>query len=797
MQRSRHLIRQPTVALLAALICTLAWANGCSHEAGPGGLEWSPTADSLLNDTTTRSVLLDSLRQRFRDADADTAALDAAIEYGAELRTSPGDRLVAEVRDHSRVLTYPWGEAEAEYRAARSAIRHHRLATADSLLRLTEELAAGRQGRRWDVMRIKTVFSRADLQRFARQADSAMLGFRKALAMATRVEDAFWMASGEAALGASFLMDMKFDSARVHCERCVAMAQQARDLDRETSCHNFLGEMYRLQERYDDALFHQQRALELTVRTGDRSREAEIQYSLAGIHQQKDDLARALDCYQRAIHLGRIMGMPQVVALSEMYTGDIHHGFAEYDTALTRYRSARSSARASSMAYAEGLCLIHSARTLVELGRANEGLTDARAAFAIGDSMDNDELRRNAHNCIGEMLVAVDRIEEAVIHFDSALSIGERTGTADERFYAQQMGGIARLQGRHTDAQRHGEEALRLCRMNDAGPLEFAQAAELLYRSYKELGDGNKAAAMLELKVAMLDSVYNARQLRKVSSLELKAQSERLLAERERERARQDLTIAEERNRRVMVTIIGAGVLLLAIALWSRLRYVRRTRDTILRTQQHLLESEKRREASEVRTRIARDVHDELGSEITRITLLVGESRRAQTDESGKARMEEIATLTREVGSSLSDIVWAVDPRFDSASALVAHAGHFAERMLANIALKSERRFQHTGADRVIDPATKRNLFLVLKEALNNALKYARAKQLTVVLETDEHGYRMLVEDDGIGFEPPQVRAGGNGLANMQVRSAQLGAELRITASPGQGCTVELHGSWK
>lgn len=783
--------------LLWPLFATGALLVACGGQHRAGGINWSTGTDSLLSDTVSRTILLDSLRQRFREAGSDTAALDAAVEYGAELRTPSGDRLVKEVREVSAARGYALGEAEAEYRLARIAVRQHRLQDADSLLSATEGIIGARTGRAWDIMRIKTTFSRADLARYARQADSALMGFRNALAMAQRTDDAYWTAAGEAAVGASFLMDMKFDSARVHCERCVAMAQQAKDLDRETSCHNFLGEMYRIQERFDEAVFHQQRALELATLTGDRSREAENLYSLGEIHRQKDDFARALDCYQRAIQGARAMNMPQVVTLSELMTGDIHQGFAENDTALSRYRAAQRSAKAAGMPYVEGLSLIHAARALEQLGRGPEGLADARAAFAIADSMDNDELRRNALNCIGEMLLASGAADSAVAHFDSSLALGRRIGTADERFYAQRMGDIAWAQGRSTEAERYGKDALRLGRANSAGPLEIAQAAELLFKAYRGNGDGMRAAEMLGLKTAMMDSVYNARQLRKVNALEMEAQGERLKAERDRERVQDELRLSSERGRRNLIAVISAALLLLAIGLWSRLRFVRRTRDTILRTQQQLVESEKRREASEVRTRIARDVHDELGSEITRITLLVGESRRAQTDAQGKARLDEIAMLTREVGSSLSDIVWAVDPKHDSTTALHAHAEHYADRMLANAPLTVEKRFIHSGGEQLIDPGTKRDLFLILKEALNNAIKYAQAKTIRIELLTDERTYRLLVEDDGVGFDAATVRAGGNGVTNMRSRSTALDARHNIRSSPGQGCTVSVQGEWK
>ncbi len=192
---------------------------------------------------------------------------------------------------------------------------------------------------------------------------------------------------------------------------------------------------------------------------------------------------------------------------------------------------------------------------------------------------------------------------------------------------------------------------------------------------------------------------------------------------------------------------------------------------------------------------LARDIHDEIGSELTKITLLGGLAKQRLAQSLGEATetVERIRGLSKGLGNTLSDVVWAVDPQHDSVQALVDHARDFCQRMLEGTSIKAILHFDHLGPDRPIDTITKRHIFLVLKEALNNALKHASAHTIEVRLETTVDGYRLLVKDDGIGYaKAPQ----GNGLGNLRERAQQLGATIDISSTPSAGTTVEMRGSF-
>lgn len=241
-------------------------------------------------------------------------------------------------------------------------------------------------------------------------------------------------------------------------------------------------------------------------------------------------------------------------------------------------------------------------------------------------------------------------------------------------------------------------------------------------------------------------------------------------------------------------------LMLVFIVLWLRDQYYR---DTLIQASEKLARAEielqravREQDAERMRSSIAREIHDELGMQLTKITMLIAEVRRQEHDPTVRttAYLDRIADLSRQANSSLNDILWAVDPEHDSIRDLVQHAKASTDRIIGNAHVRAEKHFAHNGPDRPIDPATKRSIFLLLKEALNNSLEYAGADNIQILLETDPEHFRIQVKDNGIGFEPEFSMTEGNGIRLMKARSAALGARFELIASKGKGCTVDIYG---
>jgi two-component sensor histidine kinase len=194
---------------------------------------------------------------------------------------------------------------------------------------------------------------------------------------------------------------------------------------------------------------------------------------------------------------------------------------------------------------------------------------------------------------------------------------------------------------------------------------------------------------------------------------------------------------------------------------------------------QHLLAVER------LRTRIATDLHDDIGSSLTQISLL---SEVGQRDVSRNV-LAEIAQISRDLAREMADIVWAVSPRHDRFEALAHRMRGFAEDALPD----GELTFDATGlpGDLSVPIEYRRPVFLVFKEAVNNVARHSGATHLTVRLAVNHGHLRMTVEDNGIGFDPAES-ADGEGLNSIRRRVKNLGGNAEWETAPGQGTKFRL-----
>ncbi len=272
--------------------------------------------------------------------------------------------------------------------------------------------------------------------------------------------------------------------------------------------------------------------------------------------------------------------------------------------------------------------------------------------------------------------------------------------------------------------------------------------------------------------------------------------------ERETDKALAEADLHKEQLRKWAAIAIGALALVLAIVWYRSYRAKSKAAEALLakneeiqRTQSQLIASEKAREAEEVRTRIARDIHDEIGATLTKIALLSGVSSQRTNDpaEAGKA-FARISEHAKHVSRALSDVVWAVDPQRDTHQGMLDHVRDLSQRLLGDNGIRFELDLHAQQPQGNMEPALKRDLHLVLNECFNNILKYAHAKLVRVKMDLRSNAFELRVDDDGIGFDPAHVPDRGNGLRNMPLRIAQHGGQLTITSAPGRGTVLHAHG---
>ena len=273
-----------------------------------------------------------------------------------------------------------------------------------------------------------------------------------------------------------------------------------------------------------------------------------------------------------------------------------------------------------------------------------------------------------------------------------------------------------------------------------------------------------------------------------------------VLHEQERELAAAEL-LARGRSRQLAWAIGGASLVIALLLAWALLqksrssRRLRRANEDLRAAQEGLVRSERARAAAQVRADIARDVHDDLGAELTKVHLLSEQARHSigDVEEHRQALLSLGAHAHRTVGT-VHEIVWSLDADRDNARSLLDHTERTLRRILEGTGIALGTALSASEDDLPVEPQVRRHIHLLAKEAVHNAVKHARASRIDVEMRLDRDTWSLRVRDDGVGVV--DGRGEGHGLRNMQARAQGIGGVLTIAPGEGGGTVVEVSGRW-
>jgi signal transduction histidine kinase/ligand-binding sensor domain-containing protein len=204
-------------------------------------------------------------------------------------------------------------------------------------------------------------------------------------------------------------------------------------------------------------------------------------------------------------------------------------------------------------------------------------------------------------------------------------------------------------------------------------------------------------------------------------------------------------------------------------------------------------ELEKQQAVENERNRISRDMHDDLGSGLTKIAILSEVVKKQLSEpEKAKEQLEKIAVTSRELVDNLQDIIWVLNPKNDTLESLSSYIREYGLKYFELLSVVIEFNYPEHFSNILLSEEQRRNIFLTLKESFNNITKHAWCNKVTVTIEETTNEILLSIKDDGKGFDVNGVRLFANGLKNMQNRIEQVGGSYRISSQPGKGTLTEI-----
>jgi signal transduction histidine kinase/ligand-binding sensor domain-containing protein len=231
-----------------------------------------------------------------------------------------------------------------------------------------------------------------------------------------------------------------------------------------------------------------------------------------------------------------------------------------------------------------------------------------------------------------------------------------------------------------------------------------------------------------------------------------------------------------------------AGLLVLSIIILIFSLYLK------ARLREQTLDFEKKAAVRKERSRISAEMHDDLGSGLTSIKML-SELMHIRTGNKSEPELQKIAQRSDEMVESLNTIVWALNDRNDRLEHVIAYLRSYTSSAFedSNIALELEINMENAIRSLEIHGEMRRNIFLILKESINNIFKHSGANKVLIRINAATTGLSMHIIDNGKGINPEKLSSTGNGLKNLQTRATILGGAISFEDNMGGGLQVSFH----
>lgn len=366
-------------------------------------------------------------------------------------------------------------------------------------------------------------------------------------------------------------------------------------------------------------------------------------------------------------------------------------------------------------------------------------------------------------------------------------------GITDSQLY---LGDLFYAKKNFKKAISYFKKAEKVATENHYFPLR-KYALEYLSKSYDQLSDTKNAFFYYKLYTSLKDSVLSKDTNERIATLEIQfqtAEKEKEISKQKEELLENELTI---KTRNLYALVLGFAFITLAIisfGIYKRNQFKRVQLQKELDLKDVLATVRTQNKLQEQRLRISRDLHDNIGSQLTFITSSLDNLKFVSTEMSKTMRkkLTSINDFTIDTIDQLRDTIWAMNKNEISSDDLHDRMLTFIDKA-KNVTSKTRFKLENNiHSSFSFSSVSGIHIFRVFQEGINNALRHANASKISILLEGNEEYFRMSILDNGQGFNPENSKA-GNGLNNMKKRAQDTGGSLSITSKPNKGTHIILN----
>jgi signal transduction histidine kinase len=551
---------------------------------------------------------------------------------------------------------------------------------------------------------------------------------------------------------AEFNENNHYDSAMQVINKEIFHAQQSGDTASVAWAYNAFANTYEYMGELDSAVTYFIKALQISapIENENTLLTGTLNYNLASVLYLTGDYKRGMSYAEKGYQIGLERNDVHMMSNSLLNIGSINVGLKNYDSALSIFNS------------------------VIKL------VAHTPDSSTIMDAL-NDE---------GDIYATQKKYKRALEKYEQMLTLALRDNDQYELLYAYGNLGITQFQmNDFNEAEHNLIKAIQIGQQ-----LHSANELRQFYKSLSEVEEARHKYALSLHYLKIYDSLNNALMnesaKKNIHLLETKYRT----SQKDKEIAQQNLTLEQrqaaiERKNTWIFISLGGLVALIVILILSVRSYKHKKKlheqSMITLKKQHELDTLttniKARE--EERNRIGKEMHDDVGSALTTILYLSNDIK-SQTGGNNKNIAERIADTAGMVMDKMNEIIWSMNPEYNTLDDLVAYSRRHVSQFLENYGIAYHFKTPEPVPDIYLQGEQRRNIFLVIKESLHNIVKHACASEVDIVFEIKKD-LIVTIHDNGKGIDIEKLRRFGNGLKNMQQRMESVGGSFEIAVNNG------------
>ena len=570
--------------------------------------------------------------------------------------------------------------------------------------------------------------------------DSSFLLYRQALALAQKFNFSKELAQAMQGIGLNFMVLSQNDSAHYYYNQVLIIGVQLKDLSLQASGHNNLGNVLLEEVQYPEALEEFIKGANLFEQIGDRYGLSKALVNIGNMENVLGHFEKALNYTERAQKIFEEINNESSLAYCHRLRGRIYRRQKSYDTALIEYRFALKIYTKVGDLKNESETYQNIGNIYFDQGKYNNALTEFEKSIRIARNISKSSQLAYSFSAMGSAWYQLKKFDRAISYFDSSITISRE------------------IKNRYL----------------------VMDAYEVKSNIFSDRGNYERALDFHRLFSTLRDSLIADENRHTTEELEAKYENTKKAAEIKLLQKDQLLkNISLKQSRTVQTALLLAFVMMIVIGF------------LVLNRNKMIHQANRQMEIERMRNQIARDLHDDMGSTLSSINLISQVALKEDSAGGQTKYFKRIVDQSAKMMESMSDMVWSINPDNDTVQKTVAKMKEFSAEILEPKNIGYQFQVDETLNDISLDVAKRKNLFLIFKEAINNAAKYSESSFININLSQVVNELLLTINDNGKGFDILNP-SNGNGLRNMKERAIEVGANLKVESVVGTGTSLAL-----